>query len=736
MTCSKPLTPLVKNYQSKSLFNHCIVLHESFELECGETFENLTISYSTYGQLNDDASNVIWVCHALTADANPKDWWPGLVGENDLYNPDNYYIVCANIIGSAYGTTSPLDCEDSKRFERFPQITIRDNIAAFDQLKNYLGIKKIHTLIGGSMGGQQAMEWAIIDKEICHYLILLATSAVMSPWSVAFNQSQRLAIEADLSWTEPSENAASSGLKAARSIALLSYRNNKAYNSTQKDVFAFDQTLNAVSYQSYQGDKLVERFNAYSYHALTKTMDSHDVGRNRGSISQALSSISAKTLVIGINSDLLFPIEESKLLAELIPNAQLQTIDSDYGHDGFLIETNKISKCINDLYQVKNNQQKKSTIGMFGLGCVGQGVVELLNSTNDTIDSNHIKSIVVKHEYKARESAYDIVGTNANQVINDVNLNTIVEVIDDDVHALRIAQLSKEQGKHFVTANKKMIAENLSTIIDWSNTNLRSILYEAAVAGSIPIIRNLDLYFESKNSQSIDAIVNGTSNYILTQMFRNKCDYSEALQKAQNLGYAESDPRADVAGFDAKYKAVILALHAFGFLIDPKFVLNLGIQNISSKDIKFAQSKNLCIKQIANIEKTGRGITISVMPQFVKKDSELAKTDNVDNLIVLKNNHTEFYFKGAGAGGIATATAILSDINATKNNYKYDYQVNHELKLDNDKLINLYISKNDSINKLKLKGGIVEETNEYIILATELNSLDAKLLEKVFVAKI
>ena len=349
------MTPLVQPYPEKSQSSHSFTIHDRFKLECGESFEKLTISYSTYGQLNEQANNVIWVCHALTADANSKDWWPGLIGDDDLYNPEKYFIVCANIIGSAYGSTSPLNCDTDKRYAQFPQVSIRDNVLAFELLKEYLGIIKIHTLIGGSMGGQQAMEWAIHDSEICQNLILLATSAVMSPWAAAFNQSQRLAIEADGSWTQPDVQAASSGLKAARSIALLSYRNGCAYNSTQEDTFAFDKKLKASSYQTYQGEKLVKRFNAYSYHALTRTMDSHDVGRGRGGITQALSAIIANTLVIGISSDVLFPIQESEVLAENIPNAQLERIDSDFGHDGFLIETNKISSCIEAFYQSNNS---------------------------------------------------------------------------------------------------------------------------------------------------------------------------------------------------------------------------------------------------------------------------------------------------------------------------------------------------------------------------------------------
>ena len=402
----------------------------------------------------------------------------------------------------------------------------------------------------------------------------------------------------------------------------------------------------------------------------------------------------------------------------------------------FLIETDTISSCIESFYKTNINKEKQSVIGMFGLGCVGQGVLELINNSQEENPSNILKSIVVKHEYKSRQLGYDIVGTNAAQVTSDHSINTVVEVINDDAQAFRIAQLAFQENKHFISANKKMIAENLEQIIDWSSNSQLSFLYEAAVAGSIPIIRNLDLYFENKDTQSVNGILNGTSNYILSQMFKDNCLYDDALGKAQDLGFAEKDPEGDVGGYDAKYKAVILALHAFGCLVKPDDVLNLGIQNISAKDIVFAQSRNLCIKQIASIEKTELGLSISVLPHLISNNSELAKTDNEDNLIIVKNNNTDFNFKGAGAGSIATGTAIISDLKASKSNYQYNYHVNEELQLDNDKLIHLYISKNDSNQHLEIKGSIIEETKDYMIAVLKMSCLRDQNFEGLFIAQI
>lgn len=325
---------------------------KTFELESGKRVNNLEIAYHTYGQLNAAQDNVVWVCHALTANSDVFDWWPGLFGENDLFNPNEYFIVCANNIGSPYGTTNPLSTNPltgQPYYLAFPQFSVRDLAAAHCLLADHLGIKQVAVLIGGSLGGQQALEWAISDPDRINRLVLMATNAVHSPWGIAFNESQRLAISADQTFYANTPDGGAKGLKAARSIALLSYRGYDTYGTTQRETTNEKQDdFKASSYQHYQGEKLVKRFNAYSYWYLSKAMDGHNVGRGRLSIPGALHRVRAKTLVIGINTDLLFPVAEQKFLARHIPGAAYTEIKSCYGHDGFLIETGLLAKEIAD----------------------------------------------------------------------------------------------------------------------------------------------------------------------------------------------------------------------------------------------------------------------------------------------------------------------------------------------------------------------------------------------------
>jgi len=319
-----------------------------FELEGGESLPGITVAYHTYGRLDKDGGNVVWVCHALTANSDVGHWWPGVVGEKGAIHPDRYFIVCANILGSCYGTTGPLSTDartGSPYYSNFPMITIRDMVKAHILLRKHLGIAHIHLLMGGSMGGYQALEWCVMERDVIRKLFLIATSPSESAWGIAVHTAQRLAIEADDTWCEASPRAGSKGLKAARAIGILTYRNYGIMVEKQSDPDTEKlDGFRASSYIAYQGDKLVNRFNAYCYWLLTKTMDSHQLARGRGGdVDAVLRTIRQPTLLIGITSDILCPLREQRHVAECMPDARMIEIDSAYGHDGFMVEGEKIA---------------------------------------------------------------------------------------------------------------------------------------------------------------------------------------------------------------------------------------------------------------------------------------------------------------------------------------------------------------------------------------------------------
>lgn len=325
----------------------------------------LELKYWTEGQINQSRDNVVWICHTLTGDQHASAWWAGLVGSGKVFDTDRFFVICVNVIGSCYGSTSPASINPSTgnpyQFT-FPEITIRDIVLSFECLRKELGVSSIHTLVGGSFGGMQALEWAVEQPAVMKNLVIIAAAAKQSPWAIALNESQRLAIEADETLRSmnvgcPVKSIGRKGLIAARSIAMISYRSYIYYKNHQSG-FNRQSGCNheslvyrATTYQRYSGERLADRFCPYSYWALTRIIDSHDVSRNRLSLELALNRIKARSIVVSVSSDILYPPEESMFIASHIPNAIYAVLDTEIGHDGFLVETGQLSAILDKYYR-------------------------------------------------------------------------------------------------------------------------------------------------------------------------------------------------------------------------------------------------------------------------------------------------------------------------------------------------------------------------------------------------
>ncbi len=320
---------------------------EGLKLELGDQLQPLELTYTVHGDLKNP---VIWICHALTANSDPTDWWPQMVGEGKILDTGKYAIVCCNMLGSCYGSTFA-GSDELRGIQYgidFPKLTNRDIAKAFDLLRRKLGIESILLATGASMGGQQLLEWAYMQPKLFQNLFLIGTNARHSPWGIAFNETQRMALMTDAFWKNPDDETVKAGLRSARAIAMLSYRSYAAYYRTQMNHIDDTDDYKASSYQQYQGLKLQRRFHPWAYYTLSKAMDSHNIGRNRGSIEQALLKINMNTLICGIKTDYLFPVSEQKYLARHMPNSMYIEIESDFGHDGFLVEAQLVSQMLAD----------------------------------------------------------------------------------------------------------------------------------------------------------------------------------------------------------------------------------------------------------------------------------------------------------------------------------------------------------------------------------------------------
>ena len=340
---------------------------------------------------------------------------------------------------------------------------------------------------------------------------------------------------------------------------------------------------------------------------------------------------------------------------------------------------------------------KKLTIGLFGFGVVGQGLHDIIRTKNLNIE---IKKIAIKNPDKKRSLPAELFTTDKNEILNNPEINTVVELINDTEAAYDIVSTALSSGKNVVSASKKMLALHLQELIDLQHEHGTSLLYEGAVCGSIPIIRNLEEYYDNELLHSISGIFNGSSNYILSKGNLENLDYDSALKQAQDLGFAETDPTSDVGGYDAKYKLVIAAAHAYGIVIKPEDVINIGIQNLSAYDMQYAREKNLKIKLVPVAkELDNKHVTLFVLPKFVTETEFLYNVEYEYNGVTVQAAFADQqFFFGKGAGGHPTGSAVLSDIAALRYGYGYEYKKAREqqgLNFTNNVELNVYLRYED-----------------------------------------
>ncbi len=341
---------------------------------------------------------------------------------------------------------------------------------------------------------------------------------------------------------------------------------------------------------------------------------------------------------------------------------------------------------------------KQLIIGLFGFGVVGEGLYRVLHQTTSL--NATIKRICIKDPSKKRNAPESLFTTDKDDLLQDPEINVIVEVIDDANAAFDIVSFALRNGKSVVSASKKMIAEHLPELLQIQQETQESFLYEAAACASIPVIRNLEEYYDNDLQHSIQAIVNGSTNYILTKMFEDNLDFKQSLMQAQQLGFAESNPALDVEGYDAVNKWTFLLTHAYGLVEHPGNLLFTGIQAITSADASVGREKHLQIKLIAQAKKLSSGkVAAFVLPQFVKEEDHLSFVKNEYNGVVIESGFADKqFFYGKGAGSFPTASAVLSDISALRYQYKYEYKklYHHQpLEISTEFYLRTYISFND-----------------------------------------
>jgi homoserine O-acetyltransferase/O-succinyltransferase len=583
-----------------------------FELERGGTLASVRVGYRTWGTLDGAGGNAVVLCHALTGSADADLWWTRMFGPGAALDPERDFVLCSNILGSCYGTTGPTSIDPATGrpwFGSFPAITVRDMVQVQRALADALGVRRIRAVIGGSLGGMQALEWALMDPERVESLVFVASTARHSAWCIGLSESQRQAIFADPRWRDGQYDPADppvAGLAAARMMAMCSYRSQPSFEERFARR-AQDAELFAVeSYLRHQGRQLVDRFDAATYVALTRAMDSHDVARGRGDVDDVLRGIRQPTLVVSIDSDVLYYPSEQREVARLVPGARLEVIDSPHGHDAFLIDVDRLSSLVAEFRRRNEPALKPAahtpeaegggtveraraarglSLLVLGKGKVGTELLEGIRAQRAGLERDYdvvlrVVGIADRGHVLLADEGVDLDGwreaLDGAPAAGPVTARTAPALLDRlarlpgpmlvDLTAAdgmdEVYEQAFRRGVDVVSANKRPLAvalRRLDALHDVRRQRRRHWHYETSVGASLPVIGTLRRLRETGDRiLAIEGSLSGTAGYVCSELAKG-VPLSLAVRWAIGLGYAEEDPREDLLGADSARKALILA---------------------------------------------------------------------------------------------------------------------------------------------------------------------------------
>ncbi len=583
-----------------------------FALELGGRLPGLRIAYRTWGKLDDRGSNAVVVCHALTGSADADLWWTRLFGPGRTLDAERDFVVCSNILGSCYGTTGPAEVDPATGrpwLGTFPAVTIRDMIRAQHALVTALGVKRIRMVIGGSLGGMQVLEWALLYPDLVESAVFIASTARHSAWCIGLSEAQRQAIYADPRWRDGRYDPAdppAAGLAVARMMAMLSYRSQPSFEMRfgrrpqTEDLYAIE------SYLRYQGRQLVDRFDPATYVTLTRAMDTHDVSRGRGDFDDVLRSLRQPTLVVSIDSDVLYWPWEQRDVAALVPNARLAVMDSPHGHDAFLIDVDRLDEMVCDFRgrarPVRGHGAREAapageaaidrvyaeqglSLLVLGKGKVGSELLEQVRAQRTELDRDYDTVVRVVGIADRRGIAFDEDGIDlarwrevlaAAPEAGPIGAASAPAILDRlaglprpilvDLTAADgmedVYEQAFRRGIHVVSSNKRPLASpprRLDQLRLVRRQHHAHYHYDTAVGASLPVIGTLRRLVRSGDRvRLVEGSLSGTLGYLCSELGRG-VPLSLAMRWAMGLGYCEADPRDDLSGLDTARKALILA---------------------------------------------------------------------------------------------------------------------------------------------------------------------------------
>jgi homoserine O-acetyltransferase len=698
-------------------------------LELGGELAAVRVGYRTWGALDPDGANAVVVCHALTGSADADLWWTRMFGPGRAFDPERDFVVCSNILGSCYGTTGPTSIDPATGrpyLGDFPLVTVRDMVRVQHELAKALGVRRIRMVIGGSLGGMQVLEWGLLHPDLVESLAFVASTGRHTAWCIGLSEAQRQAIYADPRWKDGRYDPAdppAAGLAAARMMAMISYRSMPSFEQRfsrrpqTADLFAME------SYLRYQGQQLVDRFDPATYVTLTRAMDTHDVSRGRGDYEDVLRSVKQPTLVVSIDSDVLYWPSEQREVAALVPNARLAVMDSPHGHDAFLIDVDRLSDMVVDF---RGRPPRRAARGepmervyaehgisllVLGKGKVGSELLEQIRTQRAELERDYDRILRVVGIADRRGSAFDEAGLDlerwrealaaapATGPVDERSAPALLDrlarlphpVLVDLTAADGMEEVYEQAARRaidVVGSNKRPLAvptRRMEQLREALRTHGRRFLYDTAVGATLPVVGTLRrLRRAGDRVRSIEGSLSGTLGYLCGEIDKG-VPLSLATRWAIGLGYAEEDPRDDLSGRDSARKALILAREiglslaledvrvtpfvpaaALGDSGEPLLPALRRHDEAIAAEVERLRREGRALRYLTRISVAGDGeAEVSVGPVAVESSHPAARLVGVEALVAFTTaRHAErpLVVQGAGVGGANTAGGVVSEI--------------------------------------------------------------------------
>ena len=701
-----------------------------FALELGGALPAVRVGYRTWGALDPEGANAVVVCHALTGSADADLWWTRMFGPSRAFDPERDFVLCSNILGSCYGTTGPTSIDPASGrpwLGDFPPITVRDMVRVQHALAVALGVRRVRMVIGGSLGGMQALEWALMYPEMVESIAFVASTARHSAWCIGLSEAQRQAIYADPRWRDGRYDPAdppSAGLSSARMAAMISYRSMPSFEqrfgrrSQSPDLFAVE------SYLRYQGQQLVDRFDAATYVTLTRAMDTHDVSRGRGDYEDVLRSVRAATLVVSIDSDVLYWPSEQREVAGLVPGARLAVMDSPHGHDAFLIDVDRLSDVVLDFRgrpprrdRARGEPMERAyaehgiSLLVLGKGKVGSELLEQIRTQRGELERDYDRVLRVVGLADRRATLFDEQGLDlqrwrealaaapATGPLDERSAPALLDRLATLPHPVlvdltaadgmeEVYEQAFRRGIDVVASNKRPLAiatRRLDRLREARRHAHCQYLYDTTVGASLPVIATLRRMARAGDRvRTIEGSLSGTLGYLCTEIAKG-VPLSLATRWAIGLGYTEEDPRDDLSGLDSARKAVILAREAGlavaleDVVVTPFVPGNLlaspaegilgtlrGHDEAKAAEVDRLRREGKALRYLTRIVAGADArADVRVGPVAVDPSHPAARLVGVEAYVAFttaRHAETPVVVQGAGVGGANTAGGVVAEI--------------------------------------------------------------------------